>query len=59
MTLPETDSGIFRYMAVEKHILRLLESGELRVGDLSEAPSILSSLLTCKSRFCSSFAREI
>lgn len=33
MTLPETDSGIFRYMAVEKHILRLLESGELRVGD--------------------------
>ena len=38
MTVPETDAGIFRYVAVEKHILKLLESGELAVGD--KAPSL-------------------
>jgi DNA-binding transcriptional MocR family regulator len=33
MSRPETDSGIFRYVAVEKHIAKLVESGELAVGD--------------------------
>ncbi|MHC1790162.1 aminotransferase-like domain-containing protein [Solidesulfovibrio sp.] len=33
MTLPATAAGVFRYVAVEKHILALIESGELQVGE--------------------------
>ncbi len=33
MTLPEIGDGIFRYVTVEKHILRLIEAGELRPGE--------------------------
>lgn len=33
MVLPGIDDGIFRYVSVEKYILSLIESGDLRPGD--------------------------
>ncbi len=33
MSLPDVDAGVFRYVAVEKHILGLIESGGLEPGE--------------------------
>ncbi|WP_075356109.1 PLP-dependent aminotransferase family protein [Desulfovibrio sp. DV] len=33
MTLSEADAGLFRYVAVEKHIVKLIEAGELKAGE--------------------------
>jgi len=33
MVLPEANEGIFRYVGVEKHILGLIEAGELQPGE--------------------------
>jgi DNA-binding transcriptional MocR family regulator len=33
MTLPERMDGMFRYVGVEKHILKLIESGDLKPGE--------------------------
>uniref|UniRef100_I2Q3Q0 Transcriptional regulator with HTH domain and aminotransferase domain n=1 Tax=Desulfovibrio sp. U5L TaxID=596152 RepID=I2Q3Q0_9BACT len=33
MTLPRNDEGVFRYVSVEKHVLGLIEAGDLRPGE--------------------------
>lgn len=40
MSLPENDQGLFRYVSVEKYVLRLIESGSLKPGE--RIPSLRS-----------------